>query len=144
MWLYICICSFSQSKTGCELRKSANERREKITRTKWSRVVIVRTCEHGFYAETVQTIQVLFLKKQEDQSNLQLNIFSVAMQQLFSCVLQFKANMHKYTHMPSSLLVPACHIRILHDCNKSCLWQAQELHNNFYFSVPPHSPIWDI
>lgn len=96
--IYLYLFFFTVKNLGCEVRSCAKERREKITRTKWSRVVIVRTSEYGFYAEAVQTIQVLFLKKQEDQCNPQLTIFSVAMQQLFSCALQFRANMHKYTH----------------------------------------------
>lgn len=61
-------------------------------------MVIVRTSKHGFYAEAVQIILVLLLNKQEDQCNPQLNIFSVATQQLFSCAVQFKAYMHEYTH----------------------------------------------
>lgn len=52
-------------------------------------MVIRRICDHGFYSGVVQTIQGLFLKKQEDPCNTQLNLFFFSLGSaaaLFLCV----------------------------------------------------------
>lgn len=142
---YFYLFFFRAKNVGCEVRRCARQRREKITTIKgsgnwedlWSWILFRGCANHsGFIPEKA---------RRPVQSSAELLFFSETMQQLFSYVLHFKVKVHMYAHwcaFQSSFSYMSMHI--LHDCKKSWLQQAQEVHIDFYFSVPPYTPLWDI